>query len=607
MMRLLTTILLVVFGLSTAGAKVKDNYSAVKFNWEAFQKLSESDQLNYIKGYIQFFEEIEAANSKSGKKAALWETLLLIEEAYAADYFCFNGGIAYRTANQAACGTGAPPASAAPELFSCGANQARCSLVFGVGSNNKGFCYSTENNGRRTATRQCRIAAEAGGGPARIAQAVRRCGQPSPPANCAPLRRALDADTAQLASYCSEGHHKAMCQGMVARNNIINGRPARATTPATAQATPASSLDDRGSGCEDARMNAYGVGKNMDPVWNRLIRMAAASCDSKGRPSGEIMRTVGICTNRPARPTGNAACAAAQTAFENCLGVSQNLNQPEDPSNELYATKASELGGMGQKCHGQKVTLDMCTSRGAGSVAAAEEVTSQQIEGALNDQRGDLMRIVQKVERNTNLSAAETRQFEEFFGLNSSEFKSVFCASSPADFRTKMEAALSSRPANMNARRQRLENCFKETNFESRSERDSERRPRVTSNYSPKCESTRATSVNIDSFANEAGKYIAKDKQSGRCYNVEVLNGLPTNMRSDEIPNCSRQSGSVTTNNRFVRLNHGISGGPSSQPQYACLHDVVQGGKFELERAVCRTSDGEEIQNSPETERGVGR
>lgn len=595
-MRFLMTILLVVFGLSTADAKGKakenNTYSAVMFNWDAFQKLSESDQVNYIKGYIQFFEEIEAANSKSGKKAALWETLLLLDEAYAADYFCFNGGIAYRTANQAACGTGAPPASAAPELFSCGANQARCSLVFGVGANNKGFCYNTENNGRRTATRQCRIAAEAGGGPARIAQAVRRCGQASPPANCAPLRRALDADTAQLASYCSEGHHKAMCQGMVARNNIINGRPARATTPATAQATPGSSLDDKGSGCEDARMTASRVGNNVDPVWNRLIRMASMACDSsKVRSTGEIMRAVGVCTNRPTVASSGSQCQAAQDALKNCVGTET----------------ASSVTGIGQRCHGEQMTLDVCMSRSPGHVTS-ETITAQQIEGQLNDQRGDLMKIVQKVEKGTNLSPAETRQFEEFFGLNATEFKSAFCASSPADFRNKMEAALTSRPANLNTRRQRLASCFNETNHESPTQRDSERRPVVSSNYTARCTSDKTSSINLDSFANDAGQFVAKDKQSGRCYNIEVLSGgLPASMRSDEIPNCSRQSGSVTSNNRYVRLNHGMTTGPSSQPQYACLHDVVQGNKFELERITCRTSEGEEIQNSPETSRGTER
>jgi len=339
MFKFLMMILMITFTMSPAFAKGQaKKVSSLGFDKRVYYKLSFQERLKYLKAYVDFVVAME----KEGKKIAFHSdeksvdeilSELLIPKAFAATTSCvaaktccLTGGIYY-----------APPCGALPGsmtsggvdvVYSCGV-QNRCAIFFGVGSDGKGHCWSSEGS------------------------ATTQCAGKSSDASIAELNKRLSACKMNQSAYTECKSYMALMASDLENNPYIKeacvdrsskrgacAKLAAAVSKATGIADGAitekpGTPNIKGEGCstvETALLNGTGGDDSKKHAgWYELLKTAGLGCPQSSVPDMKtIMARAGVCQVSATTPQHNVMDELRHPSRSNALDV---FNKLQDPRN----------------------------------------------------------------------------------------------------------------------------------------------------------------------------------------------------------------------------------------------------------------------------------
>lgn len=300
MLLILTILMFSLNGFAkTKVNKVEKN--VLQFNFALYKKMTNAERSKYLKS---IYSLVEAGNATKPSKSAYFDLQsLLFSTSHASDYICFNGGLPYTVPNgsEAICNTTPPPANPnATSLVTCPAGQNRCSLALGLGTDNKGACWSSAG----IATTQCRRALGEGALTrleTQLNQCVGAATRTAQGIDCRQLNAALQSDTALLADYCASGQHRSLCETVRREISAVQSRATGRPDPAS----PTIDTSTANAGCASAEYSvldsAYRrqTGQSIDPRWLSLVSLTQEGCSMSGNFSLiNQLEKFGACTAR---------------------------------------------------------------------------------------------------------------------------------------------------------------------------------------------------------------------------------------------------------------------------------------------------------------------
>lgn len=290
MLLILTILMFSVNGFAKTKVQKKSSKDAYKFDLNVYYKLKFPDRQKYLEMYVNFTKEVEAEMQAENKsRFDLYN--LLFPTADAADASCNTGGIYYEPPCKAL--TSAQFPDDLKTAFSGCTSNNRCAAYWGLDSSGNGLCWKTEGKklGEHNATGQCAAQSSP--------EAIQRLNQALAnqyDAKSKALQKALDIDlnkNAGITKFCldkASNKRKGACAKLAKGVEDFRNKAGGTGTDITTN-------DQSGKGCTSAEAGAIDAvtRKATDPVWYKMLTMAAAGGCPGGVSYEEMVRKVGIC------------------------------------------------------------------------------------------------------------------------------------------------------------------------------------------------------------------------------------------------------------------------------------------------------------------------